>query len=98
MKITQIHTNKPQSLSFEIFPPKKEEDFKNIDEMLEILCDCHPEYISVTFGAGGSSNNNKTIEIAKKIKNQYNVEPVVHLPHNIYDSTFFNTASRLNLR
>ena len=39
MKITQIHTNKPQSLSFEIFPPKKEEDFKNIDEMLEILCD-----------------------------------------------------------
>lgn len=79
MKITQIHTNKPQSLSFEIFPPKKEEDFKNIDEMLEILCDCHPEYISVTFGAGGSSNNNKTIEIAKKIKNQYNVEPVVHL-------------------
>lgn len=40
MKITQIHTNKPQSLSFEIFPPKKEEDFKNIDEMLEILCDC----------------------------------------------------------
>ena len=37
MKITQIHTNKPQSLSFEIFPPKKEEDFKNIDEMLEIL-------------------------------------------------------------
>ena len=36
--------------------------------MLEILCDCHPEYISVTFGAGGSSNNNKTIEIAKKIK------------------------------
>ena len=46
MKITQIHTNKPQSLSFEIFPPKKEEDFKNIDEMLEILCDCHPEYIS----------------------------------------------------
>lgn len=49
MKITQIHTNKPQSLSFEIFPPKKEEDFKNIDEMLEILCDCHPEYISVTW-------------------------------------------------
>ncbi len=62
MKITQIHTNKPQSLSFEIFPPKKEEDFKNIDEMLEILCDCHPEYISVTFGAGGSSNRQLSYE------------------------------------
>ena len=47
MKITQIHTNKPQSLSFEIFPPKKEEDFKNIDEMLEILCDCHPDALPI---------------------------------------------------
>ena len=76
MKVSQIHNEKKQSLSFEIFPPKKEEDFKNIDEMLGILCECNPEYISVTFGAGGSSNNNKTIEIAKKIKNEYHVEPV----------------------
>ena len=94
MKITQIHTNKPQSLSFEIFPPKKEEDFKNIDEMLEILCDCHPEYISVTFGAGGSSNNNKTIEIAKKIKNQYNVEPVVHLTCLCYNKAEIDEFTR----
>lgn len=94
MKITQIHTNKPQSLSFEIFPPKKEEDFKNIDEMLEILCDCHPEYISVTFGAGGSSNNNKTIEIAKKIKNQYNVEPVVHLTCLCYNKDEIDEFTR----
>ena len=94
MKITQIHTNKPQSLSFEIFPPKKEEDFKNIDEMLEILCDCHPEYISVTFGAGGSSNNNKTIEIAKKIKNRYNVEPVVHLTCLCYNKAEIDEFTR----
>lgn len=94
MKITQIHTNKPQSLSFEIFPPKKEEDIKNIDEMLEILCDCHPEYISVTFGAGGSSNNNKTIEIAKKIKNQYHVEPVVHLTCLCYNKAEIDEFTR----
>ena len=94
MKITQIHTNKPQSLSFEIFPPKKEEDFKNIDEMLEILCDCHPEYISVTFGAGGSSNNNKTIEIAKKIKTQYHVEPVVHLTCLCYNKAEIDEFTR----
>ena len=56
MKITQIHTNKPQSLSFEIFPPKKEEDFKNIDEMLEILCDCHPEYQSDLWCTDGSGS------------------------------------------
>ena len=45
MKVSQIHNEKKQSLSFEIFPPKKEEDFKNIDEMLGILCECNPEYI-----------------------------------------------------
>ena len=48
LKISQIHHDKKQSLSFEIFPPKKEEDFKNIDATLEILCDCRPDYISVT--------------------------------------------------
>ena len=89
MKITQIHTNKPQSLSFEIFPPKKEEDFKNIDEMLEILCDCHPEYISVTFGAGGSSNNNKTIEIAKNFLWQ-SVHEIMSLSWN---SFFWSSVS-----
>ena len=79
LKISQIHHDKKQSLSFEIFPPKKEEDFKNIDATLDILCDCRPDYISVTFGAGGSSNNNKTIQLARKIKEKYHVEPVVHL-------------------
>ena len=62
--------------------------------MLEILCDCHPEYISVTFGAGGSSNNNKTIEIAKKIKNQYNVEPVVHLTCLCYNKAEIDEFTR----
>ena len=67
MKLTEIYNKKKQVLSFEIFPPKKDEDFENIDELLEILCELNPDYISVTFGAGGSSNRNRTIEIAKKI-------------------------------
>ena len=93
MKIHRYITNKPQSLSFEIFHQRRRK-FKNIDEMLEILCDCHPEYISVTFGAGGSSNNNKTIEIAKKIKNQYNVEPVVHLTCLCYNKAEIDEFTR----
>ena len=68
MKVSQIHNEKNSLFLLRFFHRKKEEDFKNIDEMLGILCECNPEYISVTFGAGGSSNNNKTIEIAKKIK------------------------------
>ena len=69
MKISDIYSEK-KSLSFEIFPPKKTEDLENIDETLAVLCECDPDFISVTFGAGGSSNCNRTIELAKKIKNQ----------------------------
>lgn len=83
MKVTEIFERKKKTgkpiLSFEIFPPKKEEALKNIDATLERLCDLHPDFISVTFGAGGSAVDNKTVEIAKKIKGKYGVEPIVHL-------------------
>ena len=80
MKISDIYKEKGKGvLSFEIFPPKKDDELKNIEPTLDILSELKPDYISVTFGAGGSSNNNKTIELAKKIKNVYGIEPVVHL-------------------
>lgn len=79
MKISDIYGKNRKSLSFEIFPPKKDSELKNIDETLDILCELNPDYISVTFGAGGSANCNRTIELAKKIKHEYHVEPVVHL-------------------
>lgn len=79
MKLSNIYKDKKKSLSFEIFPPKKDSELKNIDETLAVLCELNPDFISVTFGAGGSANRNRTIELAKKIKNDYHVEPVVHL-------------------
>lgn len=86
MKISELYNKESGSkasagkgLSFEIFPPKKDSELKNIDETLAVLCELNPDYISVTFGAGGSSNCNRTIELAKKIKYEYHVEPVVHL-------------------
>ena len=81
MKVSQVYKEKKDKkvLSFEIFPPKKDSELKNIDETLSVLCELKPDYISVTFGAGGSSNCNRTIELAKKIKHEYHVEPVVHL-------------------
>lgn len=85
MRIADIYKEKKNVLSFEIFPPKKDDELKNIDATLEILCELNPDYISVTFGAGGSSNNNKTIDLAKKIKHEYHVEPVVHLTCLCYD-------------
>lgn len=95
MKMSEIHRQKKSVLSFEIFPPKKDSELKNIDETLGILCELNPDFISVTFGAGGSSNNNKTIELAKKIKYEYHVEPVVHLTCLCYDRKDIDEFSRV---
>lgn len=94
MKLTEIYNSKKNVLSFEIFPPKKEEELENIDETLSILSELNPDYISVTFGAGGSSNNNKTIEIARKIKDVYHIEPVVHLTCLCYDKNEIDDFSK----
>ena len=85
MKISEIYKNNKRSLSFEIFPPKKDTELSSIDETLKVLCELNPDFISVTFGAGGSANSNRTIEIAKNIKKRYGVEPVVHLTSLHYD-------------
>lgn len=101
MRIADTYSKKDTVLSFEIFPPKKDTALKDIDATLEVLCKENPDYISVTFGAGGSSNNNKTIEIANKIKNQYGVEPMVHLTCLTYDKSeideFYNVLKQNNV-
>ena len=94
MKINDIYKKKKRTLSFEIFPPKKDTELENIDETLEVLCELKPDFISVTFGAGGSVNRSRTIELAKKIKNEYNVEPVVHLTCLHYDKSEIDSFAR----
>lgn len=65
-------------ISFEIFPPKKEYPVETIYDTVEALKDLKPDFISVTYGAGGS-NSNRTLEIASIIKNKYEVEVLAHL-------------------
>lgn len=79
MIIENLFKEKRPVLSFEIFPPKKESALLNIDETLSTLAELSPDFISVTFGAGGSGINNKTVELARKIKEEYRIEPLVHL-------------------
>ena len=95
MIISEIYKKQKRSLSFEIFPPKKDSELKNIDETLAVLCELKPDFISVTFGAGGSSNCNRTIELAKKIKYEYQVEPVVHLTCLGYDQSEIDSFSKV---
>jgi len=79
MKLTEQRPEDKRGLSFEIYPPKHDSYLKDIDETLGILCELKPDYISITFGAGGSLDDNRTLEIAGKIKNEYHVEPLVHM-------------------
>ncbi|OCN05645.1 methylenetetrahydrofolate reductase [NAD(P)H] [Erysipelotrichaceae bacterium MTC7] len=78
MHIDQI-LKKKKTLSFEIFPPKnKTGDISSIYHTVEALKDLHPDFISVTYGSGGSTIG-KTLEIADVIKNTYGIEPMAHL-------------------
>ncbi len=95
MRVSELYNKNKGRLSFEIFPPKKDSELKNIDATLEVLCELKPDFISVTFGAGGSSNCNRTIELAKKIKYDYHVEPVVHLTCLSYNKAEIDEFSRI---
>ena len=79
MKIESKFQKKKPVLSFEIYPPKRDKAIQNIDETLAILSELNPDFISVTFGAGGSHTDNQTVELAKRIKQQYGIDPLVHL-------------------
>lgn len=88
MKISEIFKKSQKPIiSFEIFPPKRDAALKNIDGTLEILSDLNPNFISVTFGAGGSVTNSATVDIASKIKKQYGIESVAHLTCLTYDKS-----------
>ena len=66
--------------SLEVFPPKPDADESVIYGTLEQLSDIKPDFISVTYGAGGGKNGCRTIEIASKIENFYCIDSVAHLP------------------
>lgn len=65
-------------ISFEVFPPKKDGSFETAFEVVKRLAALQPEFISVTYGAGGSKYG-KTLEIASNIQNQCNTMAVAHL-------------------
>ncbi len=67
-------------LSFEIFPPKRTDSVNIIYDTIEKLKGINPDFISVTYGAGGSESSSNTLKIASDIKNKYGLESVAHLP------------------
>ena len=78
MKIRELF-DKRTILSLEVFPPKKTSSVEVIYKTLEELGDIHPDFISVTFGAGGSGNSRYALDIASKIS-ENGIIPMLHLP------------------
>lgn len=79
MKIAELFKPDKTVFSFEIFPPKKDGSIDTIYDTLDGLSDLHPDFISVTYGAGGSEANVITSEIAGLIKRKYHTESIAHL-------------------
>lgn len=78
MKIKNMLDRKKFTLSFEVFPPKREGSIENLFSTIKELEELKPDFISVTYGAGGSTRE-KTIEISSKVKNEYKMEVLAHL-------------------
>ncbi len=83
MRIPEIYRNKKAEgkpvFSLEVFPPKRKSNRDSIYDAVEILKATEPDFISVTYGAGGSVADFSTCEIASNIKQQYGIETLAHL-------------------
>ncbi|HMM21732.1 MAG TPA: methylenetetrahydrofolate reductase [NAD(P)H] [Selenomonadales bacterium] len=78
MRISNIFAGSRPVVSFEVFPPKPESPVETIYTALGKLRDLNPAFISVTYGAGGSTTE-RSIGIVEKVKREYGVETMAHL-------------------
>lgn len=77
MKIRDLITQDKATLSFEVFPPKKDTDFADVEAAALGIAALKPDYMSVTYGAGGSTKGH-TIQLAREIQEKYDVPTIAH--------------------
>jgi len=78
MRIRELLTTGRPSFSFEFFPPKDEAGFAQLRETLASLRELRPTFVSVTYGAGGTTRR-KTIELVTRLRDEYGIEAMAHL-------------------
>ena len=78
MRISDILRTDRRAVSFEFFPPNDDAGFASLFETIEALKALDPSYVSVTYGAGGSTRR-KTVELVKRIKHEIGIESMAHL-------------------
>ena len=72
MRISDILRTDRRAVSFEFFPPKDDAGFTSLFATIEALKALDPSYVSVTYGAGGSTRR-KTVELVKRIKHEIGI-------------------------
>src|SRR5947209_2958156 len=78
MRIDEIIAAKDEPVfSFEFFPPRTADGEQNLHRALGELRDLEPDFVSVTYGAGGTTRE-KTIDIVEHLKDQYGLEAMAH--------------------
>src|SRR3954465_11232282 len=78
MRIDELYTGATEPVfSFEFFPPKTEDGEANFWRALEELRPLDPAFVSVTYGAGGSTKD-KTLELVSRIRNEFGIEAMAH--------------------
>ena len=78
MKIVDMFAGDGPVVSFEFFPPKTEQGTENLYRTVEALEPCKPSFVSVTYGAGGSTRD-RTIDLVTRIKREIGIEAMAHL-------------------
>jgi len=78
MKIREILDRAGPTFSLEFFPPKSEDGFQQLFTTIENLRNLKPGYVSVTYGAGGSTRS-RTLELVSRIKYDIGFETMAHL-------------------
>ncbi|MDO4284350.1 MAG: methylenetetrahydrofolate reductase [Eubacteriales bacterium] len=79
MKISELYRQKSCVFSIECFPPKQTANFEKLKTTLSSMAELSPDFISVTYGAGGSAGGVSTVELASFLKNELHIEPLAHL-------------------
>lgn len=78
MRIRELLSTGRPCFSFEFFPPKTDAGLEQLRQSVRALRDLSPTFVSVTYGAGGSTRD-RTIELVAEIQRHYGVEAMAHL-------------------
>lgn len=78
MRVCDLIERKSPFISLEFFPPREKDAWPGFFEVVEKLKELGPLFASVTYGAGGGTQDN-TLEIATRMKRDHGIEPITHL-------------------